>query len=60
MRCHSYPGFDFIARPVVGGEFAILALNSAPSTPALWSAVVHEAGEDTGGREGIENMFLQE
>jgi Domain of unknown function (DUF1793) len=26
-----YPGIFFIARPVIGGVFAILALNSAPS-----------------------------
>lgn len=29
------PGIDFEARPVVGGEFALLALKSAPGTPAL-------------------------
>ncbi|MGI4850324.1 MAG: DUF1793 domain-containing protein [Janthinobacterium lividum] len=31
----NYPGFDFIARPVVGSLYSLLALNSAPATPAL-------------------------
>ena len=30
----SYPGFDFVARPVMGGTFALLIANAQGTTPS--------------------------